>query len=365
VTGFWSNEMVQKSIALGLYTLQFRGILRREILRSRKDWNYKLKIAASWDPAVVTVKDISRLTKEKLFPMPSNPKADGWIKSYLPLIISSITLFVLLLNTVVGDRITVAIQANPYLSDRFSKIDDKFSKIDQSTKELTTEINNLKIAVTSLKSDLDHLRDPRVVFDALKKAASKDDSALIAELPQLRQALRAMRGNKNIRIPERSYKETSALYIKRFSKAPPPVQTEIFETFKEMATTKSVTDGFSNPITEAELQRARQHDNLFDSVTVDLSQRKEWRGTIFKNCKITVSRPKQTLNLIRVRFVDVDLESMPRNQASENLVAALVSSDSPSVSKTVINSYRVTVVPCCLKPQVPTSSDTVSLLTPR
>jgi hypothetical protein len=362
VTGFWSNEMVQKSIALGLYNSQFRGILRREILRSRKDWNYKLKIAASWDPAVVTVKDISRLAKETLFPMPSKPTVDGWVKSYLPLVLSSITLVILLLNTVVGDKITVSIQANPYLNDRFSKIDDKFSKGEQGTKELTKEVTDLKIAVNSLKSEVERLKDPRVVFDALKKAAGKDDAALVAELPQLRQALGAMRDNKNVRIPERSYKETSALYIKRFSKASPPVKTEIFETLKEMAVTKSVTDGFSNPITEAELQKAKQHDNLFESGTVDLSQRKEWRGTIFKNCKITVSRPKQTLNLVRVRFVDVELDSMTRNEASENLVAALVSSDSPTISKTVINSYRVTVVPCCLKPEAPPSSDSISLL---
>ena len=347
--------MVAKSIALELYNSQFRGIVRREILRSRKDWNYKLKTATSWDPAVVTVKDISRLTKETLFPMPSKPKADGWVKSYLPVIISSLTLLILLLNTVVGDRITVAIQANPYLSERFSKID-------QGAKELTNEVNDLKLAVNSLKSELEHLRDPRVVFDALKKAASKDDASLVAELPQLRQALRAMRDNKDVRIPERSYQETAVLYIKRYSKAPPPVKTEIWETFKEMATTKSVTDGFSNPIPEAELQKAKQRGNLFDSGTVDLSQREEWQGTIFKDCKLTVSRPKQTLKLVRVRFVAVDLASMPRNEASENLVAALVSSDSPTISKTVISAYRVTVVPCCLKPDVPTPADSISLL---
>src|SRR3954453_15150732 len=126
--------MVLKQIVPELYDSQFRGIVRRETLSSRKDWNYKLKIATSWDPAVVTVKDISRLTKETRSSM---PKADGWVKSYLPLIIPSITLLVLLLNTVVGDRITVAIQANPYLTDRFSKVDDKFSKIDEGTKELT------------------------------------------------------------------------------------------------------------------------------------------------------------------------------------------------------------------------------------
>jgi hypothetical protein len=345
--------MVQKQISPGLYKPQFRGIVRPEILRSRKDWNYNLNIATSWDPAVVTIKDISRPTKETFSLM---PKADGWVKSYLPIILSSITLLVLLLNTVVGDRITVAIQANPYLNDRLTKID-------QGAKELTNEVNDLKLVVNSLKSELEHLKDPRVVFDALKKAASKDDASLVAELPQLRQALRAMRQNKNVRIPDRSYKETAALYIKRYSKAPPPVKTEIWETFKEMATTKSVTDGFSDPISEAELQQAKQRGNLFDSGTVDLSQREEWRGTIFKNCKVTVSRPKQTLNLVRVRFVDIDLEAMPRNQASENLVAALVSSDSASISKTVISTYRVTVVPCCLKPEVPTSSDSISLLT--
>jgi hypothetical protein len=111
-----------------------------------------------------------------------------------------------------------------------------------------------------------------------------------------------------------------------------------------------------------ELQRAKRHDNLFDSGTVDLSQREKWVGTIFKNCKITVSRPKQNLNLVGVRFVNVDFESMPRNEASENLVAAIVSSDTPSVSKKVISTYKVTVVPCCLKPEVPTPSDTISLL---
>jgi hypothetical protein len=352
--------MVLKQTVHGLCDSQFRGIVRREILRSPKDWNYKLKIATFWDPAAITVKDISRLTKETRSSM---PKADGWIKSYLPIIISSITLLVLLLNTVVGDRITVAIQANPYLTDRFSKVDEKFSKIDEGTKDLTNEVTELRLAVNSLKLEIEHLKDPRVVFDALKKAAGKDDATLIAELPKLRQALRALRDNKNVKIPERSYKETAALYIKRYSKASPPVKTEIFETFKEMATTKSVTDGFSNPLTEAELQNAKQHDNLFDSGTVDLSQRKEWRGTIFKNCKITVSRPKQTLQLVHVRFVDVDLQSMQRNEASENLVAALVSSDSPNISKTVISTYKVTVVPCCLKPEVPTPSDSISLLT--
>jgi hypothetical protein len=358
---FGAMKKAWTSLSFGLVPRPIRDIFRPVILRSLKDWSYRLEVATSLEPAASTVRRISRPTKETSAVVLPKPKEDvvRWsmlIPSILAAAMLIVNIFLWYSTSILPDKVGTVIESSQYLNKRFSTAEESLKDITKKVGDLTQEVNGLT-------SEVDRMKDPRAVFGALKKAASKDNASLIEELPSLRQALRIMRESKS-KIPERAYQEVAARFIKRYSRAPATVKNEIWLTFVEMATTKSATDGHASPLTEYDLERAKRAGKLFDTGVVDLSQHEKWKGTIFKNCRITVSKPKQTLSLVRVKFVDVDFESIPKNQASENLVAALVSSESETITRKVMTAYSVNVVvPCCLHPIEPEDKNkTISLL---
>jgi hypothetical protein len=265
-----------------------------------------------------------------------------------------LTGFVFFYAYMLPDKISSSISSSSYLKEKF---DANQKSLDKINDRLT------KIGVEDLSSLMLPLKNPALIFESLKEITSGDPTSLVTTLPEARKLLPILRDSKG-KIPERAYQKVSEPLLRKYPRATGSLKQEIWSTFVALATTKSVTDARISPPSESELARARNDGNLIEGGSVDLSQKETWQNTIFKDCKITVSNPKQTLNLSRVRFMDVDFQSTQQNQAGENLVAAMVTNDSPEITKSVVE-FKVKInvlVPCCLKPE--TKSDSAVLSRP-
>lgn len=284
-----------------------------------------------------------------------------WLK-YAPAVsvliagmVGVLSFFYFFYGTPFTDRIKVTIQESAFLKEKFAETQAGFDKINARLD---------KMGADDLGALMLPLKNPSLVLESFKQITSGKPESLTATLPEARRLLPILRDSKG-KIPERAYQEASRPLLKQYPRAEGALKNELWLTVVELTTTKSVTDSRTSPLGESELKRITDAGKLFEdrNKTFDLSEREQWKDVIFRNCKVTVSNPKKTLELINVRFLDVDFQSMAQNQAGENLVAALLSNNSSAITKNVVE-FKVNVnvvVPCCLKPMEVDDKDSAAV----
>jgi hypothetical protein len=221
---------------------------------------------------------------------------------------------------VIPDRVEQGISNSNSLNTKFTEVRDDVKKLDGRFEQLISTIRPL---VT-----------PKIVAAAMKESASVDEASLPGALAEIRNLLSVVR---EMKVPLRSqdYNETSQPLFKRYVASKPPLRQEIWGTLIDLAATRTRTDGILHKITDAEIAKAKAAQNYLEG-DVDLSKSSRWDKTIFRNCKITISKPNQDLVLSQVRFVDDDFQLASDNDANHSLLESVLASNGPEVTATVV-----------------------------
>lgn len=267
--------------------------------------------------------------------LPTAWRAPAAVLGGLILILTVLTFFYTFL---LPDKVNSTIAASPTLTG----IRDDIREMSKNLGELKDDLGALKTDVKDIKPLLPALRNPTLMVEALKSMTSLDTLSLAKELPEARKLLAILRESKRA-LPPKAYREISAPLKKGYDSAPPDLKNEIWLTFIDLASAKSTTDSIAYALPEPELLRAKSSGRFFEGGVRDLSDKQEWKDTIFTGCRIVISKPGQALALTRVRFVDVEFQALPQNLGTYNLLVSVVDSDEPAVSG-VIEPY-VTVSP--------------------
>jgi len=293
-----------------------------------------------WEPGKQITLPNSQCLEEAASPMPSISQNDlelrdrvsqleATIKTYPDSMVTWKQLCVSLIGAavaVIGLWLTSSYQLRQDLNKRFEGYDNAVSTI--------------KTDVAAIKSKLEHVSGNNNPFltsgtiaAALKSVALGNPASLLTELPNFRDMLAIVK-EKKIAIPDKDYKQISDPLLSRLEKADPNLKQELWSTYKALATTKNSTYTVFHRVPPAELAKAKAVKGGYrENETIDLSKNSQWKDTIFKNCKITIGDPYQTVTLKDVRFIEVDFESLPQNVASQTLLASVLKSTGPTISK--------------------------------
>jgi hypothetical protein len=213
-------------------------------------------------------------------------------------------------KTLLTSQIEQGISKSAYLSKNFAEVEKQFSLINARLD---------KFVSTS------PILNPKILTAVLKEAISGDSISLASNLPNVRNMLTIAR-EKKVPLPDQTYKEISKPLFIKYDSAKQPLRQELWLTFIELANTRTSTDNILHPVSESEIQRAKDANNFFEG-NVDLSSRTTWKDTIFRNCTFTITNPGNDLTLTRVRFIDSEFQFVSESSAGRNLFQSLLESD--------------------------------------
>ena len=261
-------------------------------------------------------------------------KLEGKIEAYPDSMVTWKQLFI----SVGGSFITMIAIVATLSYNIWNHVSTKFGTYDTDVATIKADVASIKALLDKRSSSSDPLLTTGTITAALKGIATSSPAALLTELPNVRTML-AIARDKKLAIPDKDYKQISTALFHRFAKADNELKNQLWLTFADLTTTKSSTYTVFHPLTAEEIGKAKSGKEFFEDQTVDLSAKAEWRNTIFKNCKITVSNPEKTITLKQVKFVESDFQSIPQNKVSQGLVAAVLKSTGPAITRVIDPSY--------------------------
>jgi len=354
-----STRMNSQDTSLGLHS-------RILIRRSGKEYCQQMKMATFSDSRLRPGLRLPPILKETTFTV-ANKKGSSTVtenlKWIIPIVLSTLAVLAQIYGTfssAMQDKINAGIASSPFLKDKFDEIKGSVEKSEKEQKELRNKVQELEVKFASQRS-------PGFTLNRIKEVSSEPNTArVINELPSIIASLRSMRRTDD-KLPIHEYREASTSLLRRYSQSTGEVKNKIFECMAALVSTKSFSDGRVDPLTDAEIRRLKKQRRIIDSGVADLSKSKDWTDFVFKDCQISFSKPRQTLHLTRVRFIAVDLDSIPRNLASENLVAALGKQESTNITRKVLTqpaNLLGKVDACCIPPEKPEETTSNPLPSP-
>jgi hypothetical protein len=222
-------------------------------------------------------------------------------------------------KTLLTSQIETGISTSPYLKTNFESIGKQFEIVNSRLDKIVSASPIL---------------NPKILSAVLKEATKGDAKSLASALPNVRNILSIAR-EKRVPLPDQDYKEISNPLFAKYDSAKTPLQHELWLTFIELANTRSSTDTVLHPVTDSEIAQATATGNFFEGKSIDLSSQTNWKDTIFRNCRFTISQPENDLTLTHVRFVDSEFSPMAENKTSLNLFKSFIESDGPTVTANV------------------------------
>ena len=222
-------------------------------------------------------------------------------------------------KSLLANQIEDGISKSLFLGKSFADIDKQFTLMNARLDKIVS---------------ISPILNPKSLSAFLKAATSGDASSLVSALPNVRNIL-SIAGEKKVPLPAQDYKEISKPLFARYETAKQPLKRELWLTFIEFANTRASTDTVLFPVTNSEIAQANATGNFFEGKNVDLSSRKTWKDTIFRNCTFTISQPENDLTLTHVRFMDSEFQSVAENKTSLNLFRFFIESDGPAVTADV------------------------------
>jgi len=308
------------------------------------DGTLNMSVAAVWESATQTLPSSLR-SKEAASPMPISKddvqihervaKLEAKIEAYPDSMVTWKQLFISVFGSFIG---TVAVVASLSYS-LWSHVSRKFESYDTDVAAIKTDVAAIKQSLNNKATNSNPLLTPGTITATLKGLASINPADLVTELPNVRTML-AIAREKKIAISDQDYKQISTPLFQRLAKADNELKNQLWPTIVDLTTTKSSTYTAFHPLSAEEINKAKSEQGHFwENQTVDLSANAEWRNTIFKNCKITISNPDKTITLKQVKFVESDFQSIPQTKLSQGFFAIVLKTVGPTVTKVIDPSY--------------------------
>lgn len=225
------------------------------------------------------------------------------------------------------EKIETGISNSMSLSNNFNGLNKRLEVFDGGLKEIRNEIAELRFNIRGLA-------DSKFIAAALKEAVSGDQATLSKRLPDVKRLTRQITSLK-IPLPDKDYREISKPLMNHYDTSKPPFQHQLWEALVDLANARSSTDTIVHPLSEAEIADARARGTYIENIDVDLSEKTNWEGIIFKNCEIRISKPENDLTLTKVRFTECSFQLQSENGPMQKLLGAVLENNGPQISKPI------------------------------
>jgi hypothetical protein len=228
-------------------------------------------------------------------------------------------------------EIEYGIASSPSLKDKFSGVDNRLNAIDNRLEKIDAKLDEVSRTLALFANT-------STISSAILDATSAPPSQLAKSIPRI-QSLFEFAKNSRAPLPTTVYARASQNLFKNYAASSGSLKNQLWSLLTLALTTKSSTDVALSPVSDSRIDEAKRGGNLFEG-EIDLSQRTEWKDAIFREAKISISKPDTELILDQVRFIDCDFQSLPEHEDNQKLVQTILASTSPEV-RVAINSFRV------------------------
>jgi hypothetical protein len=209
-----------------------------------------------------------------------------------------------------------------------SRMDELNKKLDDSVKGLGGRIDQLLMSLAG---------NPRKLTSSLERALPKKQEEAKSGYPVARELLAHAEHKKVALKPEELKRLALPLLDLKYSDA--DAMGEAWATAKEFAAYRTFVNRLQFGEPKPQGQAA---ENYFNGGVLNLGSRSEWNDTVFVNCRINIETAQAKLILDNVRFINCDFRLLDETDAGKALVAAVLSSDGPTVSAPLLD-HRVPV----------------------
>jgi len=252
------------------------------------------------------------------------------------------------------DKMEMGISNSASLSKKFDGVDKQFGELNGSLKEIHNEITEMRFSMKGIV-------DAKFISAALRDTVSGDKSTLSKRLPDVKRLTHLIISQKTL-LPNKDYKEISKPLLNHYQSSKPPLKDQLWEALIELANARSSTDAIAHPLSEEDIAAAQARGGYIENVEVDLSQKENWEDVIFKNCKISISKPGNDLILTTVRFIECSFQLQSSNGSMQELLETVLKNPDPQISKTIAR-FRV-LTPIYRPGEILKESEPVNSATP-
>jgi hypothetical protein len=211
-----------------------------------------------------------------------------------------------------------------------SRLNEKLKPINENVITTNEQLKKLDESVNKLNRAMKQTLNRNRVLPTLRRQVGAPRRTLNTTLPAARELFAVVR-EMGVPLTGQDYKSLSQPLLDNYASASEPVKEQIAQTLVEAAKGRTATNDNGGATAIAE---AKQAGNYFEGI-IDLSSRPTWKGALFSNCTIVLSKPETPVLLDGVRFVNCDFQGDFKESAHRELLTAILQSSLPTVSATI------------------------------